>query len=297
MFSKRLSAKCALAFLSLAAIPAIAGNSGNYNYLALGESIAFGMDLNVLLGPMPMPGKFRGYPEVVADVKHLTQSKKIVNAACPGETSASFLVTPFDSGIADNGCNSFHFKPDLPAFKTLVGLHVNYFGSQMRFAESELVNNKHIDLVTLSLGGNDLLLLQARCSTDPRGFALCVQQDAGSVLAQFGANLGQIVARIRAVYKGNLVLMTLYSPSADPLYTFVVSQLNNAINQVATLAGAKVADGFLAFQIASAPFKGDPCKAGLLIQVPLNSGNCDVHPSALGQDLLATTVFVVASGK
>ena len=75
MFSKRLSAKCALAFLSLV-VPAIAGNSGNYNYLALGESIAFGLDLNVLLAPMPMPGKFRGYPEVVADIKHLTQSKK-----------------------------------------------------------------------------------------------------------------------------------------------------------------------------------------------------------------------------
>src|SRR5689334_4864068 len=90
----------------LAVMPAFAGNDKNYTYLALGDSISFGFNPRLFppftpIPPLPSPDRFRGYPEVVADVMHLTQSKKMVNASCPGETSSSFLVIG-----PDNGCNS-----------------------------------------------------------------------------------------------------------------------------------------------------------------------------------------------
>jgi lysophospholipase L1-like esterase len=49
--------------------------------------------------------------------------------------------------------------------------------------------------------------------------------------------------------------------------------------------GGKILDGFGAFGKASLPFKGDTCKAGLLIH--LTPTTCDIHPSPAGAALLA----------
>jgi hypothetical protein len=59
--------------------------------------------------------------------------------------------------------------------------------------------------------------------------------------------------------------------------------------QVGAAFGAKMADGFTAFQVVSAPFGGDPCKAGLLTR--LTPTTCDVHPTRLGQSVLAAAVL------
>ena len=58
--------------------------------------------------------------------------------------------------------------------------------------------------------------------------------------------------------------------------------------------GAKIADAFTAFQIASAFHGGDPCAAGLLIRLPSPGPNgiCDVHPTLAGQDVIAAAVLV-----
>src|SRR5450759_209316 len=87
-----------LAFALLVA-PAFAGNAKDYTYLALGDSIPFGM--NALLLPP--------YSKQTPTPDHLVQSKKEVNASCPGETSGSFLF----AGSPDLGCNSPHDQ--LPA--------------------------------------------------------------------------------------------------------------------------------------------------------------------------------------
>src|ERR1035438_6223921 len=185
--------------LGLLVAPLFGGSDNNFTYLALGDSIAFGYDPTVAV---PAPDKYVGYPERVADFLHLLQSKKEVNAACPGETSGSFLnvLAP------DNGCNGSQ------GFKAKIGLHTNYTDyteSQVSFAAAALANNKHINLVTLSIGGNDLLLLQQKCAnSDPRVFALCVQTDLESktgTLAIYAGNLGAILGAIRANYQGTLI--------------------------------------------------------------------------------------------
>jgi len=260
--------------------PVFAGNDSNYRYLALGDSVSFGYDPTVA---PPTPTKYKGYPEFVAEAEHLEQSKKAVNASCPGQSSLSFL----HAGVQDIGCEGF---------KTEIGLHTTYVGSQIDFAVSELSSNKHINLVTLSIGGDDLLLLQAQCGgPSVPGFAACVQAALPAVLYSYGGNLAQILALIRANYQGDLVLVKYYSPSPDPLFIQAIELLNKTMTDVGTLFGAKFADGFSAFQMASAPFHDDPCQAGLLVQVSPTA--CDVHPTLKGQSLLASTVLSAISGK
>ena len=93
---------------------------------------------------------------------------------------------------------------------------------------------------------------------------------------------------LRGVYGGTLVLVTYYSPS--PALNPVAMALNNTMRSVGSSFNVKFADGYGAFQLASAFFGGDPCKAGLLI--PVAPGTCDVHPTFAGQALLAAAVEV-----
>ncbi len=262
-----------LLVLSLIAAPALAGTT---TYLALGDSISFGYSPNVVPPPV---SQYVGYPEIVAALLNPFQSGTVVNASCPGQTSQSFL-----SGGPDNNCEG------TTGFKANIGLHTNYPGTQAMFALTELASNPSINLVTLSIGGDDLLLLQEYCvANSPTNFEGCVLQDLPSVLGTYAANLGTILYQIRSVYHGNLVLVLYSAPNTNPLFIEAVSALNNVIEEVGANFGVKIADGFTAFQIASASYGGDPCKAGLL--VPLSTGGCDVHPTFAGQDLLAGTVL------
>jgi lysophospholipase L1-like esterase len=167
----------------------------------------------------------------------------------------------------------------------------------MAFALSQLRTNKKIDLVTLNIGANDVLLvlpLLLQCGAD----AVCANNVLSPVLNTYATNLGQILGGIRAEYQGTLVLMTYYSP--NPLLDGVTAALNGVMIHVATQVSATqgvapitIVDGFAAYQNASAPFQGDACQAGLLILLPpspYDLSACDVHPSASGRELLARLV-------
>jgi lysophospholipase L1-like esterase len=297
-----------IASLVLTGLCASAFAGTNYTYLALGDSIPFGMNITLVppySSAVPMPSDFIGYPEIVAAGAHVTE----LNASCPGETSGSFLNT----SAPDNGCNSVHMEVStdpmkyptitLPPIKTSIGLHTPYTIAQMDFAVAQLTTNKNIDLVTLNIGANDILLalpaLEA-CGTDNT----CAQNVLGPVLQNCAANLGAILTGIRGVYQGTLVLMTYYSPA--PALDSVTEALNSTLTQVAAALSAKpgfapitIADGFTAFQQASAKFGGDACKAGLLIPLPpspYDLSACDIHPSAAGRTLLADLIEFPATG-
>lgn len=279
--------------------PVFAADQNSSTYLALGDSVAFGLN-EALLPPfttnLPTPSQFIGYPEALTVFQNLLQPKNPINeinASCPGETSGSFL----DTSVPDFGCNSPHPLPPplppIPPFKTSIGLHTAYTGAQMDFAESQFKTNKNISLVTLSIGANDILLalpaLEA-CGTN----AGCVESVLTPVLQTYGANLTQILTRLRKSYHGRLVLLTYYSPA--PALDSVAVALNGVMTQVAQAFSAQpmiIADGFDAFRLVSAPFGDDACKAGLLIRFPpspYTTTPCDIHPSPLGRDLLAATI-------
>src|SRR5258707_626419 len=115
--------------LALLASPAFAGT-----YLALGDSVAYGLDPTKLSDPSITQASFTGYPETVAAI----EQKKEVNAACPGETSGSFI-----NGGPDYGCNSPRAPFPLP-FRASGLMHTAYAGTQLQFAVSELKSNKQV---------------------------------------------------------------------------------------------------------------------------------------------------------
>jgi hypothetical protein len=96
----------------------------------------------------------------------------------------------------------------------------------------------------------------------------------------------EILTAIRQHYDGTLVLVLYYSIS--PELNQLAQALDGVMIQVGSQFGAKFADGYSAFQMASAPFDGDPCAAGLLVR--FTPTTCDIDPSPLGRDLLAATV-------
>jgi lysophospholipase L1-like esterase len=162
----------------------------------------------------------------------------------------------------------------------------------MAYAMTQLGKDSHVNLVTLMIGANDVLLvlpqIEEQCGTN----AACAQALLMPVLANYANNLGIILTMLRNVYSGKLVLVTYYSPT--PALNTVAQQLNSTMTMVAAhFTNIIIADSYTPFQIASAPFGGDPCKAGLLIKLPANAYNtsaCDIHPSPVGRDLIAAAV-------
>lgn len=240
-------------------------------YLALGDSVTFGYNPTVAVNL----NNYHGYPEFVS----AALQRGVANASCPGETTESFFIAT----APDNGCH---------AWKLFGGpLFVPYSGTQLDYALSFLRNNPKPDLVTINLGANDLFLVLEHCGLDLN----CDQSGLPAMFAAYGRSLFTIFASIRlqARYEGPMVLLTYYVANYhEPVEVTLFTELNGIASGIASAFGVKIADGFNAFQLATIPFAGDACAAGLLVRLP--SGGCDVHPSLAGQKLLAEAVLLVA---
>ncbi len=257
-----------LALSLLGGVPAAATSEGHI-YLALGDSVPFGF--NPLVDPTNV-SNFTGYPEIVAQRLNIED----VNASCPGEATGGFLSL---TGT-DNVCRPYRFVFNRP-------LHVSYAGSQLDFALAYLRSHRNTRLVTLTLGANDAFRFQKDCAMSPPG-PTCALGLAG-VLATMRTNLSTILSQIRGTgYSGLIVALTYYA--LDYNDTSGAMALNSQMVAAAAANGALVASGLEAWRATAtaSPANGSSCSAGLLI--PTSSTGCDVHPSPLGRDLLATAV-------
>jgi lysophospholipase L1-like esterase len=249
--------------------------SGSSNdYLALGDSITFGYITGVRFEYIN-PLNFVGYPDWTGSGFGLNTA----NAACPGETTGSFL----SSSAPDNGCR---------LYREHVPLHVDYGSAttQMQYATTFLQQHGGTALVTIQVGGNDVALLELACNNDPQ----CIATGLPPVLAAAANNMATILGNLRATgYAGPIVIVNYYSTDySNQGVTQIYSALNQAITSPAPYFGAVVADAFSAFQAASAPAGGKPCPAGLLNGLSTVSTvlQCDVHPSQSGHKLIAQTI-------
>jgi lysophospholipase L1-like esterase len=246
-----------------------------HDYLALGDSVAFGFDPLVSSAGRFDLSNLVGYPEALASSLPLT----LTNASCPGEASGGLISV---SSALDNGCRPY---------RAFFPLHVSYPASesQLDFAIGFLREHQQTKLITIDIGANDLFLLQAACA----GNVSCVQANLPTVLARLRENLSTIYARVRleGQFHGRLVALTYYALDyTDSAQVAVIGALNGVVSEV-TLAqpAGRVADGFGAFAAASVP-SGSPCSAGLLIRLSLSPLTCDVHPSPAGREVLALTI-------
>ena len=239
-------------------------------YLALGDSVSFGFITNAGFEYVN-PENFIGFPDYVGQTLKLHTS----NAACPGETSGSFL----SSTALDDGCR---------LYRSQVPLHVSYVSTQLDFAVSFLKSHPQTRLVSIGLGANDVLLLRTQCADDPTCIALKLPQ----VLAAVGTNLVTILSNLRAAgFRGIIVVVNYYSVDySDTNQTAITAALNQTLAAASAQARTVVADVFTAFQAAAGHADGHTCSVGLLNASPQNQFVCDFHPSQSGQKLIAGIV-------
>lgn len=262
----------------LSAAPATAGGTGAPEldtYLALGDSVSFGYDPR-LADPGVDPDAYVGFPHLAARRFH--PKLELVNASCPGETTTS-LVTGV--GSDDRGCQAYR--------QSIGDLHVSYEGSQLQFATGYVAAHPNTEVVSLMVGANDLLALQTSCTqSSPASADDCIAAGLPPLLARLQANTATVYQSLRAAgFTGRFVAVTYYSLDfRNELDTNAVKAVNEVLAQVTRAFGGTVADGFTAFARAAAPAEGDSCAAGLLIR--LTRDTCDIHPSPVGDRLLAT---------
>jgi lysophospholipase L1-like esterase len=239
-------------------------------YLALGDSVPFGFRGGAT-SEFPDADNFVGYPELAGKELGLN----VVNASCPGETTASFL----DASAQSNGCEN---SPQTGlGYRTAYPLHVPYAAadqSQLDFAVQELTTTDDVQLVTLQIGANDGFLCQQttadHCTSLPE-----VQNLAATVQG----NVDRILKTVREHYDGQTVVVTYYALDyADPAGAGT-QVLDSGIAKAAQANGADVADGFEAFRAAATKAGGSLIDAGLVLPN-------DVHPTEHGQQLLADAV-------
>jgi lysophospholipase L1-like esterase len=240
------------------------------SYLALGDSVTFGY-INQAGYEYFNPSNFVGYVDYISSRFKLNA----VDAACPGETTSSFISRTGP----DNGCR---------AYRSQFPLHVNYASTQLAFAMAFLKPNRGTRLVTINLGANDGFLLEEQCNDDP----ICIENGAPQLFATVASNMQIILAGLRSTgYRGPIIVANYYSLDyTDAFLTELTAGLNQAITSSAAMYGAEVADVFTAFEAAASNqfAQGHTCVAGLL-----NNSNpatspptCDVHPSQSGHKLM-----------
>jgi lysophospholipase L1-like esterase len=274
LMSAAVAAACLPALASARPVPPPAVTPGS-TYLALGDSVTFGYQEAAVV-PKPnykRASNFPGYPEQLGSSFPL----KVVNLACPGETTDSLI----NSKAQSNGCeNSLGSKV---GYRTLYPLHTNYKGSQLAYAVKYLKAHRSVRLVTLMIGANDAFLCQ---KTTHDG---CLSEFS-ALLKKIGRNVRKIVSAVRnqGRYRGQLVIVNYYSLDyTSALLNLEVKSLNSAQDNAAKPFGAKFADGFGLFKLASSKAGGQPCVAGLVTQFGGKAGACGVHPSYAGGALLA----------
>jgi lysophospholipase L1-like esterase len=250
-------------------------------YLALGDSVTFGYEEpTVVPAPnYPDASSFIGYPELLGSELHLN----VVNAACPGETSAS-LINPT---AQSNGCENTPGQGNV-GYRTLYPLHAHYTGSQLAFAVSYLKKHRNVRLVSLMIGANDGFLCQETTADH------CTSgTELAAVLASVGTNVKTILSKIRkqAHYNGQLAIVNYYSTDyADATASAESAALNQVVDGAAKPFHVEVADGYGELEAGAAHSGGNTCTAGLLTQLTGASTPCGVHPSYAGASLLAQAV-------
>jgi lysophospholipase L1-like esterase len=253
------------------------------SYLALGDSVTFGYEESQVV---PAPdyqdaSSFIGYPEDLGAWLHLT----VVNAACPGETSASLI----DATAQSNGCeNSVGGNV---GYRTLFPLHVSYSGSQLDFAVSYLRTHHDVRLVSLMIGANDFFVCQ-ETTADHCTAASELAATAASVSKNVATILSAI--RYRAHYGGQIAIVNYYSLDyASAADNASSALLNQTQDNAAAPFHVEIADGFGELEAGALHSGGSTCNAGLLTQLVGASTPCGIHPSYAGQALLASSLAKV----
>lgn len=254
-------------------------------YLALGDSLAYGMQIGHLKQEMKS-GKVEassfdtGYVNRLAGMLERTRSNlHVVDLGCPGETTTSFIAGP--CAFATNG-KPFGNKP-LP-------MHVSYKGAQLGAALKYLENkNYDVKLITIDIGVNDLRADELACGSNS-DFEKCLQNKWPKTAKIVEKNLNIILSNLRyAAPHAKILVMTYYNwlglqhPKSDTQ----IHELNRLISRSARSINATTIHTFPAFN-----------QSNRLCALSLICGPTkDLHPTDAGYRLIANLFYKGMSEK
>jgi lysophospholipase L1-like esterase len=314
-----------------AAAPAPAGSGAaaparRPAYLALGDSIAFGYNLDYrtylpdgTTKNLPDQADHAvGYPEALAKIVARDSKVQIgvANTSCPGEASGSMVT---GRHLDDNDCwenrHAFklHYEYAHKDYDNRDGtpLKKDDYGagtSQLAHALAFLGDDPNgVKLVTITAGANDATKFTGgACNwAQSLGDKACLAGGAlDAVLNKVQGNWETILtALVAAGYRGPIVAVLYYSPGyqlTDLPTRAGIKILNAKIHDgvKAVLAkypmlNLKFVESYDVFEGAAGSAGGDACKAGLLVPLTQgpSKGTCDVHASNHGEELLADAVW------
>ena len=272
--------RSALVFLALAiSTGEIAGQSATrFNppkryYLALGDSLAFGMQFVKFNANFPSepPAIFStGYvDELTGMLQEIRPGITTLNYGCPGETSVTFI---------QGGCTY-----TARGFQ----LHDPYEGSQLSAALAVLrAHRGEVSPITINIGVNDLIALRTLCGNDVD----CALANGPFVLDQVATNLHYILSQLRAAAPdAEIITVTNYDVAS--LFDTRLLQLTQAFNSVvistAAPSSVRVADVFGAFN-------GGPQPATLCALTFVCTPLQDSHPTDLGYEVIARQIWAAS---
>ena len=236
-------------------------------YLALGDSIAYGIQ-PTKLKPGARPSDFRtGYVDVVAArLRKASPGLQVVNYGCPGESTVTF---------SRGGC---------PAFSDRTPLHERFRGSQLKAALTFLrAHPNEVSPITVTLYGNDWLpVLLDTC----KGKVPCARSRGPKEAAAFGARLASILEQLRAAApEAEIVVTGAWNPDPSQLVplTALYAAFEQAIARAATGSQARIARMLPVF---NPPGKG-PAR---LCALTFICSKGDPHPTDAGYRAMADAV-------
>jgi lysophospholipase L1-like esterase len=219
-------------------------------YLALGDSISFGYSEERfnLHYPTESPSYFdegftNGFAKDLSKASEVGKSIRLVNDACPGETSNGLIgentklggeastesYAEIEAPGGYQGIGDWH--PCKYTFRTNLPLHNGgYFEgstevSQLEEALSSIASKASpVKAITLNIGSNDELAGITKCEDEHYtegevAILACVKYESEHVIVpHILKNLGDIIVQLdEAGYKGPIVLLGFYNPDTNVL--------------------------------------------------------------------------------
>jgi lysophospholipase L1-like esterase len=243
-------------------------------YLALGDSIAYGIQPAKVNAGLPPSGFHTGYVDVfAAQLRALAPKIRVVNYSCPGESANTF---------SSGGC---------PWLAEGRRLHDAFRGAQLDAALAFLrAHRGQVSPITLTLGGNDLDAVAEAC----KGSFTCIQGRAPRAFAQFASRLTIILRRLRtAAPKAEIIVTGIWNFNVDDLERTdpLFRSFDATIARVAAAGKARFAKTFPVFNPAGNPVKEKARICALTFACSAD----DPHPTDAGYRAIAAAVFA-ASG-
>jgi lysophospholipase L1-like esterase len=244
-------------------------------YLALGDSMAYGVQPAKVNAGLPPSGFRTGYVYVfAARLRALAPKIRVVNYGCPGESTKTFI---------HGGC---------PWLAERRRLHDAFKGTQLGAALAFLrAHRGQVSPITLTLWGNDVFDEFAPACKGDLG---CIRSHARAGQARFASRLASIVGRLRtAAPKAEIILTGAWNfdvghlAQSDPLFR----SIDATIGRVAAARKARVAKMYPVFSPA-----GNPARAKARIcALTFICSKGDPHPTDPGYRAMAAA-FLAASG-